>query len=57
MMILAVNPFHRPPNPNSFTTPTAVAPLAWLSLDTTVSAGCDTIAQNTPGEQKAEMYE
>ena len=48
MMILGVSPFHRPENPSALAVPMAVDPLAWFILDTTVSAGWETMAQKTP---------
>ena len=48
-MIRGTKPPHNPPKPSFFATSRADSPLAaWLSFDTTVSAGCDTMAQKTP---------
>ena len=40
--------------PSSFTMSPIDLPLAWLSLDTRVSAGWETIAQKTPAERKGK---
>ena len=37
-----------PAQPSCLATSKAEAPLAWFNLDTTVSAGWDTMAQKTP---------
>lgn len=37
-----------PTKPSFFATSSAVAPLFWFNFDTTVSAGWETMAQNTP---------
>jgi hypothetical protein len=42
-----------PMNPKFLATSIKLLPLAWFNLETMVSAGCETIAQNTPaGREK-----
>ena len=47
MMILGPRPPHIPLNPRSLAADPTVAPLALFIYETIVSAGCETIAQNT----------
>lgn len=48
MMIRGIRPFHMPMKPSFLATSKADAPLAWFNFETTTSAGCETMAQNTP---------
>ena len=52
MMILGPRPPHIPLNPRSLAADPTVAPLALFIYETIVSAGCETIAQNTISRKK-----